>query len=245
MNQVSRTRTDDSVQFSLAELRTMETTRLEHEAAERARRDREAMQMRIEAERQRVEAERAADERRIAAEREHERAMLAERMRVEATERQAAVDAEARLQAQRLEIEARKVDAELASRQAMTRPRTGALTWVLAAGLLVAAVAMVWGYRATERRHASLEASLAALEQRAGTAEARMAALDQQLAEVAARPQLSVPETPAPEQPVTKVPTTPTGKKPPIKKPPVVKPPGDDKIHLSAECINSPNGCDE
>ncbi|HTM21315.1 MAG TPA: hypothetical protein VL172_12430, partial [Kofleriaceae bacterium] len=128
------------MQFSLAELRTIETVRLEHEAAERARRDREAEQMRLDAERLRIEAARAADERRIAAEREHERAMLAERMRVETAERQAAIDAEARLQAQRLTIESRKLEAELAERQAAQRPaRAGGLTWALVAGLLAAA----------------------------------------------------------------------------------------------------------
>jgi hypothetical protein len=183
---------DDSVLFSLRELRDIERGRVRSEE-ERRRQAREAERRRIEEERQRVEAERRRREQeaRMRLE-EQERQRREEELRLQAAEQHARIAALAAIEQQRLanEMELR--------RQEISRKRP---TWLLAmVGVLVVLGGSlgVWSYQTAEdreqvERHArALAAEIDMLETQMKDVKARLATATSAEARAAAQQQLDI-----------------------------------------------------
>lgn len=200
MSTMTRTSSDTSVTFSLAELASLEQERVREEDAKRARaREKEARELReAEARRREVETARVAAEAEARARREREEAV--EKARMEARERAAAEVA-------RIEAEARaRLDADNAARAhelAVIRVRTEGGRRRLQTGLAVAlgfvlCGGAVVGYQGAQRV-AGLEQTAAQLrEEHVSLARERdsarateLAALDRRLAALRARSMIS------------------------------------------------------
>jgi hypothetical protein len=180
-------RNENSVQFSLAELRDLHADRIATQKEAEEQRRIEAELHELEVERQRLAEAQAAQERRIAAEYERERQRLAAVHELELAREQARLDAEARVQEKKLALELKQADVELARAQAMTPRRRG---WPV----LVAVAVLVLGLQAALFRQQSVvaervdraERSLAAAEQNSRTVATAMGKLESVLVEVEA-----------------------------------------------------------
>ena len=231
---------DDSVQFSLRELRDIEHTRLRAEAEQR-RRAQEAERQRIEEERRRAEAER---QRREQEERMHldelDRQRREEALRLQEAERRAQIEAQAALEQQRLahEMELR--------RHEISRKRP---TWLLAVvGLLVVLGGSlgVWAYQTAverervERQTRELAAEIEMLEAQMKDVKTRLAAATTAEAKAAAQQQLD-----AAQQQLDDLHAKARRKPRDRKKPsdPAPRPTARPTIELSDACRNSPLGC--
>ena len=238
---------DDSVLFSLRELRDIERGRVRSEQ-ERRRQAQEAERRRIEEERQRALAER---QRREQEERlrldEQERLRREEELRLQAAEQHARIAALAAIEQQRLENEM-----EL-RRQEISKKRP---TWLLAVvGVLIVLGGSlgVWAYQTAvdrelaERQARALVAEIQTLEAQMKDVKARLAAATTAEARAAAQQQLATTQQQLDDlqaQAKQK-----SGDRPGVKtsrekgsntsKPEVTRP----RIELSEACRNSPLGC--
>jgi hypothetical protein len=231
-------RDETSVTFSLAELRRIEETRVATERAERAQRLHDAEQLQADAQRRRDDAERAAVERARSIELEHVRALESERLRTELAERQAHIDAEARVAAQRLALEAEQARVE---RLRLTPAAPARWPWLVATIVAMAMTAAgAWAMHDAGDATRAQGRELAALEERLDGADGVITALRGEIdglrKDLAARPVATpVAAPPAPPQP-----TPPTARPRPPRpqpQPPHSPPP------VTIKCRDQPLGC--
>ena len=174
---MSQENRENSVLFSLRELRDIEQNRIQDEEDARTQAE-EAEQMRLQAERQRAEAERQRleDEERQRVE-EIERQRREEQFRLEEAERRARIEAEAAIEQQRLEQEM------ALRRQEISKKRP---TWLLGvAGVLFLCIigGGVWGYQTYQEREKAAADKVAA-ERDAEESRQRQLALEAEIAEL-------------------------------------------------------------
>lgn len=158
----STARTQNSVQFSLSELRQIHVSRLEAEKEAEVRRRIEAEMQQAEAERLRMAQAQEAEARRLAHQHEQEQRRLAAQHELELAKEKARLDAEARVQEKRLELEIKQAEAELARAQAMV-PRKQGWAPILAVAILLLGLqgALFWQESRTESRLGRMDRAVA------------------------------------------------------------------------------------
>lgn len=170
---------ENSVQFSLAELRELHADRLATEKQAEEQRHLAAERERMEAERRRAAEARELDERRIAAEHERQRLILTAQHELELAKERARLDAQARVQEQKLALELKQVDAEILQAQAvMPKKRAWVPLMVVAVLLLGVQGLLFWQLNQTAERVARGERSAWAMEQNTRTTQAALGKLE-------------------------------------------------------------------